>query len=76
MTDKPPPPGPVERVLGPVERSNVTNLRLPGQIPPEASVVALERLMEAMVLSATISKAAADSYTMLLKVAAVSAALR
>lgn len=68
--------GPVERVLGPVEHtiSNVAPLRRPpGQTPPEAHAVAVERLMEAMIMSATISWAAADSFIMMLKVASVAA---
>jgi hypothetical protein len=53
--------------------SNVANLRLPGATPPEAHAVALERIAEALILSSTISRQAADAYMMALKVASVSA---
>ena len=52
---------------------NVARLRLPGQTPPEAHEAALERLMEAMLLSATISREAASAFAMMFKVAGVSA---
>jgi hypothetical protein len=55
------------------EPPNVTPLRMPGQPPPEAHAVALERLLEAMCLSGTISRSAADAFLMALKVAAVAA---
>jgi hypothetical protein len=53
--------------------ASVTPLRLPGQIPPEAHAVAIERLMEAIILSSTISRAAAEAYAMMLKIASVAA---
>jgi hypothetical protein len=53
--------------------SNVANLRLPGQAPPEAHAVVLERLLEAMCLCGTISRDAATAYLMALKLTGVSA---
>jgi hypothetical protein len=58
-------------VLAPPQ--NVAHLRLPGIPPPEAHAVALERIAEALILSSTISRQAADAYMMALKVAFVSA---
>lgn len=57
------PPGP----------TNVQSLRLPGATPPEAYEAALERLLEAMMLSATISREAAGAFAMMFKVSGVSA---
>ena len=71
MTDEPNgPQGAPGAVQG---ASNVTPLRLPGAAPPEAFSAAWERLAEAMLLSSTISRAAADSYIMAIKVASASA---
>ena len=53
--------------------SNVQPLRLPGQAPPEAHAVALERLLEAMCVGGTISRDAAAAYGMVFKLAAVTA---
>jgi hypothetical protein len=53
--------------------TSVTPLRMPGQISPAAHAVAIERLMEAIILSSTISRAAAEAYAMMLKIASVSA---
>lgn len=51
----------------------VTPLRLPGAIPTEAHAVAIERLVEAMILTSTISPLAASTFAMMFKVANVSA---
>jgi hypothetical protein len=53
--------------------TNVAALRLPGHLTPEAHAVAVERLCEAMILCATISRPAADAFLMMLKVASVAA---
>jgi hypothetical protein len=53
--------------------SVVRELRLPGRLPVEAHAVALERLMEAMVLTSTINRSAADAYMLMFKVALVAA---
>ena len=53
--------------------TNVQSLRLPGAVPQEAYEAALERLLEAMILSATISREAAAAFAMMFKVASVSA---
>ena len=56
------------------EVTTVTPMRpLPGQPPPEAHAVALERLLEAMCLCGTISRPAAEAYLMALKLTGVSA---
>jgi hypothetical protein len=46
---------------------------LPGQTPPDAYRIALDRLTEAMLLSSTVSRPAALAYQMALKVAITSA---
>jgi hypothetical protein len=53
--------------------TNVASLRLPGAPPPEAHAVALERLLEAMCLAATINREAAAAFAMVFKTCAVSA---
>jgi hypothetical protein len=53
--------------------ASVTPLRMPGQPPPEAHAVALERLLEAMCLCGTINRDAATAYLMALKLTGVSA---
>ena len=53
--------------------ASVTPLRMPGQPPPEAHAVALERLLEAMCLCGTINRDAAAAYLMALKLTGVSA---
>src|SRR6478736_1932782 len=77
MTDEPNGPqgvagAPSQPRVSPVV-SNVQSLRLPGQAPPEAHAVALERLLEAMCVGGTISREAAAAYGMVFKFAAVSA---
>ena len=52
MTDEPPRPTP----------TNVTSLRMPGQVPPEAQALALERLVSAMTMVATINRTAVPAY--------------
>jgi hypothetical protein len=60
-------------VAGGAHRANVTPLRLPGQAPPEAYPVALERLFEAMCLTSTINREAYAAFAVMFRTCAVSA---
>jgi hypothetical protein len=51
----------------------VTPLRMPGAVPPETHQAALDRLAEAMIMTSTIKRVAADSYRMMLRVAITAA---
>lgn len=50
-----------------------TPLRMPGQPSKDAHALAMDRLVEAMCLAASINRVAADAYAMAFKVAIVSA---
>ena len=74
MTDDPtrgPGGRPEPPVLAPPP--NVAHLRLPGVTPPEAHAVALERLLEAMCLAATINRDAAAAFAIVFKTVAATA---
>jgi hypothetical protein len=53
--------------------TNVASLRLPGIPPPEAHAVALERLLEAMCLAATINRDASAAFAIVFKTVAATA---
>jgi hypothetical protein len=75
MSDKPIDQSVQPRIVTPEMQANIVRgvRSVPGMIPAEAHAVAIERLIEAMMMCSTIRREAGQAYTIALKIACVSA---